>query len=75
MCKIWARGKHTISILNRSLIRTEPNQQDNKRDGDVFDCYGILGIVNIQNINFLVTVSNRQKVGMLRDGVNIYEVL
>ena len=47
-------------------------QEDFK--GREFDCYGILGIVNIQGHNFLVTVAGRGFAAKLSQGVNIYEV-
>ena len=50
-----------------------PNQQEDMTKRS-FDCYGILGIVNIQGHNFLVTIASRAFVAKLSGGVNIYEV-
>lgn len=50
-----------------------PNGQEDAK-GRSFKCYGILGIVNIQGHNFLVTISSRNLVAKIASGVNIYEV-
>jgi hypothetical protein len=37
--------------------------------------YGILGIINIEGMNFLGVITEKQVAGKLKQGCNIYEVM
>ena len=76
-------SKKTCLVIERNnlcnIYAKEPAQDEFSRSQQIlqtFDCYGILGIVNIQGFNFLATVTNRgtEPAASLTEGVNIFEV-
>ena len=70
-------SQKTCLVIEKSslckVFSKVPNQQEDMK-GRSSDCYGILGIVNIQGHNFLVTISSRAFAAKLPAGINIYEV-
>ena len=58
----------TCRIVTRQM-------HDQERLGQGQKIYGILGIINIEGLNFLAVISERQVAGKLKQGCNIYEVL
>ena len=77
-------SRKTCLVIERgsqcNIYAKEPTQDEFSRSQQIlqsFDCYGILGIVNIAGFNFLVTVASRgtAPAATLAEGVNVYEVL
>ena len=57
-------------------LSVELSQEDRKGCLSTFDCYGILGIVNLVGFNFLVTVDSRGQspAAVLYNDINVFEV-
>ena len=64
------------SKLTIHIVILELSQEDRKGCLTTFDCYGILGIVNLVGFNFLVTVDSRGQspAAVLYNDRNVYEV-
>ena len=58
------------------IFSKQPTREDVSQRAPSFDCHGILGIVNIEGHNFLVTAASvaAWPAARLRPGVNIHEV-
>lgn len=58
----------TCRIVTRSIA-------ENERLSQGYKIFGILGIVNIEGLNFLGVIAERQNAGKLTQGCNIFEVM
>jgi hypothetical protein len=58
----------TCRIITRPI-------EDNDRFHQGYKVFGIIGIINIEGLNFLGVIAEKQQVGKLAQGCNIFEIM
>ena len=75
--QIFMKNQQDCLVVHKNKqckIQTKPFSKEEDARGRSLKCYGVLGIVNIQGHDYLVTIANRAFAAKLPDGVSIFEV-